>query len=329
MQGKVVREIWNKVTWWHYQTNCDLCKNQITSQDARYYCKECKYSVCMECSAKLLAGGAAAGRGFQPPTALGLPHQDNGQSTVQPGDIFLCGPDKWGIHHCVMSIGQMRPSHRTAASIKQEMPELDGMDFFSCDTIESTRSMQGKEIVWYPATSFFARSRQTKEAFLVADIGKGTEALVLCAEPVQVKLLMHPFRRGNGGPAFDLQAFRKALEVSAEASQHWSIKTAVQGFMTRRDGGLDPNDYPDPQSRVALMQDLQRRWEMRPICTSVAIMVWQRYFKFVSGCGPEATDLAAQRILRWMPLLSDKTLPSALIKELSKCGWVMRGNLDA
>lgn len=326
-----MREIWNKVTWWHYQTNCDLCNNQITSQDARYFCKECKYSVCMECSARLLSKNGGAGHGFMPPTApRPSHHQEYGPNMVQPGDIFLCGPDKWGIHHCVMSIGQMRPSYQSCQAIIKEMPELGGMDFFSCDTIESSRTLKGQEIIWYPAKSYFARNRQTKEAFLVADVGIGTDTLVLCAEPVKVKLLMHPLRSGHGGPAFDLQAFRKALEVSAEASQHWSIKTAVQGFMTRRESqGLDPKAYPDPQSRIALMQDLEKRWKMRPICTSVAIMVWQRYFQFISGSGPEATDVAAQHILRWMPLLSDKTLPSALIKELCKCGWMMRGNLDA
>jgi len=251
---------------------------------------------------------------------------------VQPGDIFLCGPDRWGIHHVVMSIGQMRPAPEAGPMLVQDMPELRNMDIFSCETIESTHSSltTGQEIVWYASKNFFARNRVTGEAVILGDIGRGSDTLEWFEQPIKVKLLMHPLRPGHGGPAFDPRAFQQALEISARASQHWSIRTAVNGIMNRRElQGLDPNDYPDAQSRSALMHDLQKRWEKRPICTSVAIMVWQRYFALSSGPGPQGIDTAVQQILRWMPLLSDKTLPSALIKELSKCGWVMRGNLDA
>lgn len=336
MQGKVTRELWNKVSWWHYETNCDTCAARITSEDARYHCKECKYSVCMECSSKMLARNSVQSA-FAPPTSDMRSTQQSmakGPSGVLPGDIFLCGPDKWGIHHVVFCIGQMRPDPRAAQWIMAEMPEmpeLAGMDIFSCETIESTRALKGKEIVWYVATAFFARNRQTGEAVIVADIDRGSNQMAIWAEPVKVKLLMHPLRPGHGGPAFNPQAFQKALEVSAEVSKHWSLKTAVKGIMSRNNkkNALDPDDYPTPESRLALLQDVERRWELRPICSSVAIMVWQRYCKLISGNGPQAADVAAQHILNWMPLLSDKTLPSALIKELSKCGWVMRGNLDA
>lgn len=79
---------------------------------------------------------------------------------------------------------------------------------------------------------------------------------------------------------------------------------------------------------MALLKELKGRWNQKPICTSVAIQVWQRYFKFDAGEGPAAADKAAQNILRFMPVLSDRTLPSALIKMLSTCGWQLRGNID-
>jgi len=211
--------------------------------------------------------------------------------------------------------------------IKQDMQEVRGMDVFCCETIESTRAVQGKQIVWYAALTFFARNRKTGEAFMVADIARGSSTLELEAEPVKVKLLMHPMRPGHGGPTFNPQAFQEALQMAAETSKHWSLRTAVKGFLNRRDAeGMDPDDYSDSQARATLLEDLERRWDMRPICTSVAIMVWQRYFKIV---GSKNSDEAAKLILRWMPLFSDKTLPSALVKELSKCGWIVRGNLDA
>lgn len=327
MQGKVVREMWNKVAWWHYETNCATCNARITTDDARYFCKDCKYSVCTACSSTMLARNApVAGVGktsafFAPPTAK--------PSQVQPGDIFLCGPDRWGIHHVIMSIGQMKRDPQAAQWIWGEMHEVRGFDIFSCETIESSGHLHGKDVVWYVSKNFFARDSATGEAVQVADMARDSGTLEFQAEPVKVKMLMHPLRPGHGGPTFDAQAFGKALEVSATNSKKWSLKTAVKGMMHRRDcEALDPVKYSTPQSRVALLDDLEKRWELRPICTSVAIMVWQRYFKLVSGHGPEAADVAAQHILRWMPLLSDKTLPSALIKELSKCGWVLRGNLD-
>jgi len=165
---------------------------------------------------------------------------------------------------------------------------------------------------------------------MVADIPDGEETLELCS-PVKVKLLLHPCRPGHAGPALDVATFRKAVEICAEASQGWSLRTGARGFFSRRNTscGLDPDDYPDPNSRRELLQEIHKRWESRPICTSVIIMVWQRYFEMIAGRGPQAEDAAVQNILRWMPLFSDKTLPSALIKELSKCGWVIRGNLDA
>merc|ERR1712100_383111 len=118
---------WNKVSWWHYQTDCDVCNGCITSEDARYFCKECKYSVCMDCSSKLLARRRLPDGVFLPPTsdvAAAYPELTKGPGKVQPGDIFLCGPDKWGIHHCVLSIGQMRPDIKGAKLIKDQMPEL-------------------------------------------------------------------------------------------------------------------------------------------------------------------------------------------------------------
>lgn len=225
----------------------------------------------------------------------------------------------------------MSPDPHAAQWIWSDIHEVRGMDIYSCDTVESTRHLQGREIFWYVARSYFARDPRTGETVVVGDKGKDSDVLEFHAEPVKVKMLAHPLRSGHGGPSFDVHAFQRALEISATTSQRWSLNTAVRGMLSRRQTqGLDPDDYSTQQSRFAMLEDLQKRWEKRPICTSVAIMVWQRYFMLVSGGqGYDAADIAARHILRWMPLLSDKTLPSALIKELSKCGWVMRGNLDA
>jgi len=75
------------------------------------------------------------------------------------------------------------------------------------------------------------------------------------------------------------------------------------------------------------MEDLRARRSRKPICSSVAIQVWQQYFELVCGSGPQGVDLAARQILRWMPLYSDATTPSALLKALSKRGWILIDSL--
>jgi hypothetical protein len=332
MEAKVVREVWNKISWWHYQTDCDVCGNRITSKDGRYYCKDCKYSVCLECSSKVLANNPAMTAQRLPPTSALYAQVRNftaGPERALPGDILLCGPDQWGVHHCIMIIGMMKRDPVATKVIKESAPELEGMDIFSCHTIECSARLRGQDSVWYPAMAYFARNRKTGEATMVADIPDGEEQIELIS-PVKVKLLLHPCRPGHSGPEFDATTFRKAVETCAEMSQKWSLRTAANGVLNRRKiQSLDIADYPDPRSRQELLEEIHKRWDNRPICTSVIIMVWQRYFEMIAGSGPQAADMAVQNILRWMPLLSDKTLPSALIKELSKCGWVIRGNLDA
>mmetsp|Transcript_25217 Transcript_25217/g.46272 ORF Transcript_25217/g.46272 Transcript_25217/m.46272 type:complete len:501 (-) Transcript_25217:64-1566(-) len=334
LQAKVVTEIWNKVTWWMNYSTCTCCSKPITHRDARYICPKCKYCVCMDCSAKQL--GRRETRPL-PPTAGLRPEQEARPDKVSAGDILLVGPDSWGIHHVVLSRGRMRPDPEAGEWIKSEwaqdggkvLPNIEELDFFSCDCIESTRSSRGKEQIWYPSRKFFARNKRAGQAFWVAEtyMDEG-DLLELAYEPVQVKLLLHPLRPGHGGPTFVPEAFVEAMKLSAKDSKHWSIKTALKGFRSKKKSLIEAESHSDRESRIELLQDLRRRWDERPICSSVAIIVWQRYFDLAAGHGPDAEDRAAQDIIRWMPLLPDKTLPAILIQELSKCGWVMRGNLD-
>lgn len=345
MRAKVVREVWNKISWWYYQTYCDVCGERITSKHARYYCKECKYSVCMKCTSNLLAVNRNdAARIKLPPTSFchaAISATVPSPLRVLPGDILLLGPDKWGVHHAVLTTGPMKPDEQVGQEIKADWPEMRSMDIFSCPTIESTAQAKGEDIVWYPSIYFFARDRSTGDSMLVADMPQKSilmadmqqtgDEIELC-NPMPVKLLLHPCRPGHGGPpSVDLTVFRHAVEESAQNSQAWSLRTAAKGVMGRRKvkSRLEAEDYPDPESRSEMLDELHKRWDNRPICTSVIIQVWQRYFELVAGDSPEGQDVAAQNILRWMPLFCDSTLPSALIKELSKCNWVMRGNLDA
>merc|ERR1719198_2227543 len=120
---------------------------------------------------------------------------------------------------------------------------------------------------------------------------------------------MHPLRKGHGGPEFDTKVFAQAVQLSAVVSQRWGLGTALKGLFTRQES-LELDDYPTPGSRRKLLEELTARWSSSPICSSVVIMVWQYYFK--TACG--SPDSAAQCILRYMPLFSDQTMPSVLLK---------------
>jgi hypothetical protein len=241
------------------------------------------------------------------------------------GDIFLCGPDKWGIHHAVLSCDKMDLADSDIADMIREDCDLSSdMDIFSCTTVEVTREYEGIDFPWYKAQSFFACDSSGR-LLQVADIADGTDTIQCNEEPVPSKLLLHPLRRERqgAGPKFDPDLFASTIELCARNSQSWSKKTALKAITARRKS-LDPEDYKSTESRAKLMADLRSRWEQRPICSSVAILVWQRYFELSSGTGRKGENLAVEQILRWMPVFNDTTAPSALVNVLSTCGWVLR-----
>merc|ERR1711972_793400 len=163
---------------------------------------------------------------FPPTSALhgAVKAYSPGPQRALPGDIILCGLDKWGIHHCVLVVGMMQRDPVAARSIKDALPDLEAMDIFSCHTIECSASSQGNDFVWYPANQYFARDRTTGEACLVADIPDGDDEIVLCSNRPQVKLLLHPCRPGHKGPQFHMTAFKQSVEACSQASRAWSIK---------------------------------------------------------------------------------------------------------
>lgn len=332
MRGRVARELWLR----RYVTGCSSCGVTISAQCASYYCKECRYSLCMDCAApdemlptrsstRLVDRNAKRTSG-----AGGIWRPDD----IMAGDILMYGPDWWGIHHVVLSRGPMRPADaQTTKLLVEHEPHLAAFELFECETIESSRPLRGTEHPWYPALTYFGRKR-TSDGFpygelrVIADMADNTNTIGVHNTPVPVKLLLHPLRPGRGAPALDLGVFKAAVDLSAETSQRWSKGTALSAMAAAR-RSLDSEDFKDAAARSKLMEDLRRRWCRRPICSSVAIQTWQRYFELLYGSGPAGTDLAAQHILRWMPVLSDRTAPSALLKALSTCGWVLRENLDA
>jgi len=244
------------------------------------------------------------------------------------GDIFFCGPDRWGIHHVVLCCGEMTTADtEITEKIVRHHPELARETVLCCNTIECTRPFRGQDFPWYPAESVYVLRRATGELLLVGDIADGSLVLGITDQPVPVKILLHPFRSGRSDAPFDGGVFRAAMERCARESRRWSKGTALKAITARR-SCLSADEYPDPDSRQELMEQLRRSWDKKPICSSVAIKVWQRYFEMLCPPGPKGLDLAAQHILRWMPVLSDRTAPSMLLKTLSTCGWMLRSSFS-
>lgn len=292
------------------------------------------YSLCVACATMLQTRGtrshAEAGQHvFSAALHSSCGRDARPDDSVMAGDILLCGPDRWGIHHVVLCRGPISLAEPEVVEKLEEAPfDKDDLEFVACATIESSRLLRGLEYSWYPAWSYFARKRSSGELMLVGDIADGTNTIAICDTPVPVKLLLHPLRPSFGGPPFDAKAFMAAVSLCSESSRRWSKATALFAIAARR-SSLDPGDYTDPAARAGLLHDVKRRWSNKPICSSVAIIVWQRYFEIVSGPSPQGLDQAAQCILRWMPVLSDRTAPSALLKALSACGWVLRTNIGS
>lgn len=119
----------------------------------------------------------------------------------------------------------------------------------------------------------------------------------------------------------------------------WSMRTALRALI--RSPLLE--EYASEDSSD-LLEDLKSYWEADPICTSVVISFWQQYIWRASteevlqgaehgrGSGSyfvktpqqlesESSNLAAERIMRFIPLKADRALPREMISALERCGW--------
>jgi len=316
MEAQVVQEIWHGLELIHSSVQCSACSQKITKQEARYTCQPCAIEYCTTCTADMIK---------LPRLREASPHSGVDQNGFVPGhigigDIFLVGPDRWGIHHVVLVCGSLEYDP-AAANILCPNPDED---VFSCLTIESSQEIQGKNIPWYAGRSFYTRHRITGAARHVGDMEEGTRAISKVLEPSPVKVLLHPCRPGHGGPAFHAKLFEDGAQALAGVSRDWGLNTAFSAFTSRREC-LDLASYPDAESRKVLLKELRERWSRPPICSSVAIMVWQNYF--LASCS-DREDLAVQHILHWIPVFSDQTMPSMLLRVLTRHGWILRGNLD-
>jgi len=246
---------------------------------------------------------------------------------VLPGDVFLCGPDYWGIHHTVLSCGRLEPAEQR---VKDAITQADDVEILKCATVETSQTaIVGGDAKWYQTCSYYSRNLETGATQLVGDMIPGSNQLEIYAEAVPVKVLLHPLRPHRGGPELDEETFDKVIHKASAESKSYGRFTALEALVAGTPK-LRRADFPNVASRRRLFKDLIKRWERPPICSSVVIMVWQMYFAALfSDAGSWAADLAVQHILEWIPLWCDKTTPSMLVKCLTESGWLLKNNFDA
>lgn len=307
MKGHVVREMCNVCSG---EMTCEKCEENCGDQDSCYLCNDCDMVYCNHCARE----------------TLGLPvlkSSSNELVDILPGDVFFAGPDKWGIHHVILArSGWLEPDPEV-----REVLEIEpGLEVLACNTIESTQGSVGDETWWYPTVTFFTRNPQDGSACIVADLPPGSRTLEQAMNPVAAKVLLHPLRGESQNLELDVAAFEEVVRRAASESKKYGKATAVRSVisaLSRSEGQINPDKYGLESDE--LLDKLKKTWESRPICASVAVKCWQRYFEFTSESVEETVD----KILKFIPHWCDKSTPSALIAGLTSRGWVVCDKFNA
>mmetsp|Transcript_60481 Transcript_60481/g.128196 ORF Transcript_60481/g.128196 Transcript_60481/m.128196 type:complete len:369 (-) Transcript_60481:612-1718(-) len=304
MKGYVVREMF---TLCSDEVECDECGEDCGREASCYRCKPCGISYCNDCAREM----------------LGLPSQDDVDVLqVLPGDIFLAGPDRWGIHHVILCTSKWLP---VDPEIFEHLHIPPGTELLCCDTIESTQGSVGEETWWYPSTSFFIQDPEDGTTRLLADLAHSSNELCEAVEPVMTKALLHPFRNDQGESTLDEEAFLHVVQERAESSKKYgkltAVRSVVSGLLQKQ--VIQASRYENAMRKRHLVRKVKRSWDQRPICASVAIQCWQQYLVQTA----DSKEEAAENIMAVMPHWCHKSTPSSMVEELTCHGWVVCDSL--
>eukprot|EP00929_Paragymnodinium_shiwhaense_P002560 TRINITY_DN102848_c0_g1_i1.p1 TRINITY_DN102848_c0_g1~~TRINITY_DN102848_c0_g1_i1.p1 ORF type:complete len:418 (+),score=61.28 TRINITY_DN102848_c0_g1_i1:53-1306(+) len=319
--ARITKEIWHMSALEEVVTTCRKCSVSIPAKDAYYSCDSCggdaAFDICSQCSTASLS--PAISSGFPQIASRKANLTDVG--CVGLGDIVLCGPNAWGVHHVALV---REPLKRETGDLLDKLGlSADCVELLSCKTVEcSVEHPSSDGLGWHFGRKYFARHIDSGRMTYLGNMEDGSRTL-LRQKPQGVKWLLHPMRESFSQHAMlDRELFQQAIDAAAVNQRAWSL-TAAAWAMARYAGRLDLVECQDAKSRAALLEDIRSRWEEKQFCSSVVIQVWQRYLEKLSG-GPKATEKVLHSILQFIPLLSDSTLPSNMVEVLSACGWALR-----
>merc|ERR1719454_2351504 len=113
------------------------------------------------------------------------------------------------------------------------------------------------------------------------------------------------------GSNFRLDLMREVLQDMRACTLDWSWATAVRAFMLS-------SNISNQQGGLITIKDIEQGWQAEPICTSIVVIFWQRYFhKLASAESRDPLSL----ILEFMPLKADRVLPGELLTAMLSHGW--------
>mmetsp|Transcript_57799 Transcript_57799/g.102625 ORF Transcript_57799/g.102625 Transcript_57799/m.102625 type:complete len:515 (+) Transcript_57799:87-1631(+) len=309
MSARIMREVYGPVCG-SMRQNCHNCGIHVKKSRGCYRCHTCNLAYCMQCTLQQ-AGACPMEATF-----------------VNMGDIILTGPFAT-VTHVILAASQMVPTDEFRDVLK--IPE--GFDLYTCNTIE-TSPIFYKDCVaggcggrLHKGQYFFRRDPQRGVVTVAGSRDLGSQDPPR-PDNQEALFLFHPFRKGYGGAKLlDESRFQEAIRAAEESLCGYGIDTVVKVFLDipHQRASLDASNFPSNESKMALMADLRRRWVRNPICVSLAIIVWQRYFELLHRHKGDGIDMAAAKdILRWMPLKCDQAYSSNLVKVLTARKWVMR-----
>mmetsp|Transcript_19814 Transcript_19814/g.35252 ORF Transcript_19814/g.35252 Transcript_19814/m.35252 type:complete len:389 (+) Transcript_19814:64-1230(+) len=305
---------------------CEGCGDKLTITEVHYRCRTCGETLCLNCA-----------RLQRSIPMLLTPDDPYSIINLAGGDIIFAGPTAFGIHHVILVVGGLTLDMAMKAFLETDEAAQD-MDFtpydqvWHCNTIESTQNSAGINSWWYASRSYFKRDPISREARLIADWVDDDSIMNIAAKPIPFKILLHPLRREFGGPGLNEPIFQETVKERAEHSMKYGKATAVKAWLHQRlqqnFGIADrarPRDYNTPEAREKLMERYEKSWEKAPICASVAVKVWQKYFLNIHGGNKDA---AALDIMKYMPCFCQAITPSQLTEVLASCGWQIVDNLE-
>lgn len=190
-------------------------------------------------------------------------------------------------------------------------------------TIESTRSSEG---LCQTDAIFFVDPKTLRLTFCgeltLEEDGSPGELNTAEKEPVEIWQSPCDLR---GVLRVDLMM--ECVQQMVDHQADWSEMTAIRAVFKSARVSTSDNHQSLPK--------IQKYWKERPICTSVAIIFWQRYLcrliehrvaetRELFNEEPDANQVAVDQwnlIIRWMPLKADRVLPGDLTSVLREVGW--------
>lgn len=172
-------------------------------------------------------------------------------------------------------------------------------------TMESTRFKVGLHLtdllLHIDATGCFILRGEVSHDGELAVISEG-ERVVVWQSPSQLRCSLR----------LDLMS-QVFTEMFLEG-ESWSMTTALRALF------MSAKVFRNLKAEEDL-ESIQLCWDSAPICTSVAVVFWQRYLCKVAHSLSADVNTELAFILKWMPLKGDRTLPGQLSDAMRECGW--------